>query len=110
MKSCKIDVISIPAMRLAVLLSISIVEIVATCCSDGEHCCPAGYYCSFDQCYKYRLDCDKEYGSCVNGTVEHIDVVKNDVKVVVCPGSEYVCPDGNTCCPNSSRTCGCCPL
>ena len=106
-------------------------------CPDGEICCETafGRCCPSDQicniaagyCEKSSLDCDKETGNCPDRaivktidspdlmkaheiTVEYIDIVKNDVKNVICPGGKYMCPDGNTCCPNSSGTYGCCPF
>ena len=99
------------------------------CCPSFGGCCPSGEICNIPggYCEEASLDCDKATGNCPDGaivktidspdlmkaheiTVEYIDIVKNDVKNVICPGSKYMCPDGNTCCPNSSGTYGCCPL
>ena len=99
------------------------------CCPSFGGCCPSGEICNIPggYCEEASLDCDKATGNCPDGaivktidspdlmkaheiTVEYIDIVKNDVKNVICPGSKYMCPDGNTCCPNSSGTYGCCPF
>ncbi|XP_005394589.1 PREDICTED: granulins isoform X1 [Chinchilla lanigera] len=61
-------------------------------CGDGRHCCPHGFYCSFD-----GRTCIQRAGGPPLGAVQ-------------CPGGELECPDSSTCCPTLDGSWGCCPM
>ncbi|KAK3790504.1 hypothetical protein RRG08_060554 [Elysia crispata] len=75
----------------------------AVCCSDGLHCCPAGY------------TCDVAAGRCNKGN-EFLAIFTKQPSTPALVGSNTVCPDGsscpsgNTCCENQQGSYGCCPL
>ena len=68
----------------------------AVCCSDGLHCCPAGYSCACNACVELPV---KPVSS----------IPLQSVNNVVCPDQQSICPDGNMCCPRGGQY-GCCPL
>ncbi|GFN89781.1 granulin epithelin variant 1, partial [Plakobranchus ocellatus] len=75
----------------------------AVCCSDNEHCCPAGY------------TCDVGAGTCNKGSDRQTWLTKLSSKSspveldITCP-DQSECPSGNTCCKNEQGGYGCCPL
>ncbi|BFY97546.1 hypothetical protein BsWGS_00586 [Bradybaena similaris] len=74
---------------------------LATCCSDGLHCCPEGY------------KCDLTAGLCVRkgNAVSWLEKLQaTPVNATVTCQDSTVCPDGNTCCELGSSEYGCCPL
>ena len=68
----------------------------ATCCSNEENCCPAGYKCGSN-------------GDCIRST-SVIPLLKGSiVKKIICPDGISMCPDGSTCCEVSPNVYDCCP-
>ncbi|GFN86806.1 granulin-like protein, partial [Plakobranchus ocellatus] len=75
----------------------------AVCCSDKEHCCPAGY------------TCDVGAGTCNKGSdsltwLTKMSSKSSPVETDVTCLDQSVCPSGNTCCENQQGGYGCCPL
>ena len=79
----------------------------ASCCSDGQHCCPQG------------TKCDVIHQRCVRSTetndLDQLEMLSiedkhSNLSNVICPGGQYQCPDYNTCCKVGVDEYGCCPL
>ena len=73
----------------------------ATCCDDGEHCCPENYQCKDDMCRPPAMSMSLVMSS------------RNDVMNtpnIICPDGRSECPNGDTCCQLESGEFGCCPL
>ncbi|CAG5132328.1 unnamed protein product, partial [Candidula unifasciata] len=74
---------------------------LATCCSDGIHCCPEGFRC------------DLSAGFCVRGkdSISWSEKFQaTPINATVTCKDSTVCPNGNTCCELGSSHYGCCPL
>ena len=63
------------------------------CCSDGSHCCPAGYTCNLQD------------GTCAKKGPGDEASAKN----VICPGQKVECDADTTCCLGSTGDIVCCP-
>ncbi|XP_071945822.1 uncharacterized protein [Antedon mediterranea] len=79
----------------------------ATCCSDGQHCCPTGY------------TCDEATSMCTKGNIEMFWYEKLpaqklpslfEVQDVNCPDGKSTCPSGSSCCALKDGYYGCCPF
>ncbi len=77
----------------------------ASCCSDGEHCCPKGY------------SCESKTGACVDthasGAAESpapmLQKLYTSPQINICPDQIHYCADTETCCYTGGGTYGCCP-
>ncbi|XP_047428795.1 granulin a isoform X2 [Mugil cephalus] len=72
----------------------------AVCCSDMQHCCPAGYTCSGESCTK---------NTGLGWVAPQTQLIPLNQKDVPCD-DKTSCKDGETCCRTSATTWGCCPL
>ncbi|XP_047656896.1 granulin a isoform X15 [Tachysurus fulvidraco] len=70
----------------------------ATCCDDGENCCPKGYTCRNQWCEKSSRT---KYDS-----VPLSSQIQNDIDC----GGGFSCKDTETCCKISESSWGCCPF
>ncbi|KAI5097065.1 granulin-a isoform X1 [Silurus meridionalis] len=73
----------------------------ATCCEDGENCCPKGYVCRDQWCEKSsRIKFDSGKREMLSPQVQ---------KNIDC-GEGFRCRDTETCCRMSESSWGCCPF
>lgn len=100
----------------------------ATCCEDGEHCCPNGYSCDLpnQQCVKKPVD-ELPVFSVINMRAAGFMIASpfdkyryiQDTNVYSrtsftnryksCPGEYKQCPQSTSCCLNDDGAWSCCP-
>ncbi|XP_060758213.1 granulin a isoform X3 [Neoarius graeffei] len=76
----------------------------ATCCADGENCCPKGYFCRDQWCEK---------SSWINSNSVSLasvrDTIMSQIHTINCGGG-ISCSDLETCCRTSVTAWACCPF
>ncbi|MCJ8738984.1 hypothetical protein PDJAM_G00042020 [Pangasius djambal] len=76
----------------------------ATCCVDGDNCCPKGYTCHDQWCVKSSW---MKFHSVPSTSVG--DTAMPQIQTDIDCGGGFSCKDTETCCRMSESSWGCCP-
>uniref|UniRef100_A0A3B4A2S0 Granulins domain-containing protein n=1 Tax=Periophthalmus magnuspinnatus TaxID=409849 RepID=A0A3B4A2S0_9GOBI len=79
----------------------------AVCCTDHQHCCPAGYQCDLAQQMCVQSSVSTPFTTTQNSPTP--TPTPTPTPAPQCEDKSS-CPDHNTCCQLASGEYGCCPL